>query len=110
MKFARLFNFPTGQLLLFIDTDEETDCYILRIETYHNGVFIRSGVPFSNFGDASEAMDELTGEKAEELHRSFTEMVDPEIPTPKSPELSGPQTRVDGSIEGMEDWINNAVN
>jgi hypothetical protein len=106
MRFARLFNFPTGQLLLFIDTDEETDCYILRIETYHNGVFIRSGIPFSNFGDASEAMDELTEEKAETLHASLIGIA--EDPAPRNNTISPRQA--DGSVEGLEDWINNSKN
>lgn len=111
MKFARLFNFSTGQLLLLIASESTTDGYVLQLETYHSEVFIQSGIAFSTFSDASDAMDAMTEDKAEQLYKALIDIVAPEIPTPKSPTLSiSTQSPKGGTIEGLEEWINNSQN
>lgn len=98
MRFARLFEFEAGQLLLTITTDSDVDGYVLSLETYHQGVFIRTGLPFSNFSDASESMDELTQQKAERLHQTLTQFgADSDQ---KARSKTGNET-----IENVEKWL-----
>ena len=98
MRFARLFEFEAGQLLLCITTDSDVEGYVLSLETYHQGAFIRTGLPFTNFGDASESMDELTQHKAEMLHQTLIQLsVDP---NKKVRSKSGKDT-----IEAFEKWL-----
>ena len=98
MRFARLFEFEAGQLLLCITTDSDVDGYVLSLETYHQGVFIRTGLPFSDLSDASESMNELTKQKAERLHQTLTQFgADPDQ---KARSKTGNET-----IENVEKWL-----
>lgn len=100
MKFARIFEFKTGQLLLSITTNSDVNGYVLSLETYHLGSFIRSGIPFSNFGDAAETMEELTHQKAELLFQSLIDCVE----KPAAMHIS---KVIPGVIYGFEKWLNN---
>lgn len=100
MRFARVFEFKTGQLLVTIAIDSENEGYLLSLETYYQGTHIRTGLPFASFGDASESMDELSEQKAEALYRSILKIAE-EPPKPKG---------ISGAIEGFENWLKNSNN
>lgn len=97
MRFARLFEFTSGQLLLNITTDVDVDGFVLSLETYYQGSFVRTGLPFSTFSDASESMDEVTDQQADQLYQSLI--------------LAGDRPTIgrgkNEALEGFEDWIKN---
>lgn len=68
-RFARLFEFKNGQLLLTVGEISDIPGTTLSIETQSSdGVAVGTGLSFSKRADAEAAMDELTTGKAEELH------------------------------------------
>lgn len=100
MRFARIFEFKTGQLLISLTTDSDVDGFVLSLETYHLGTFIRTGLPFSNYADAISSMDNLTDQKAETLYQSLVKVVD-------FPEHSSIRNSERAMVEGFENWLKN---
>jgi hypothetical protein len=96
MKFARLLDFETGQLLVSITTDSDVKGYVLSVETYHQGAFIRSGVPFPSFSDASDAMNKLTDDHAEQIFHSLTCTIAGSSDT---------VIDVEAALKGFENWL-----
>jgi hypothetical protein len=74
-RFARLFDFSGGQLLLTVGEIDDIPGTTLNVETQHNGCDIGTGLPFDNRADAEAAMAEMTTEKAEELHTAMVDCI-----------------------------------
>lgn len=70
-RFARLFEFETGQLLLTISEISDLPGTTMSIETQHDGVSIGTGLSFTNRLEAQAAMDEVSTSKAQELHQAM---------------------------------------
>ena len=70
-RFARLFDFSGGQLLLTVGEIDDIPGTTLNVETQHNGCDIGTGLPFDNRADAEAAMDEMTTDRAEGLHATM---------------------------------------
>lgn len=70
-RFARLFDFSGGQLLLTVGKISGILGTTLSIETQHNGISIGTGLSFDNRADAEAAMDEITTDSAEGLHAAM---------------------------------------
>ena len=98
MKFARVFDFKAGQLLMSITTDSDVEGYVLSLETYYQGAFIRTGLPFTTFGDASESMDDLTDQRAEQLFISLIQA----IGNPSTITIGKGQQE---ALESFEKWL-----
>jgi hypothetical protein len=64
--FCKVFNFPTGQLLARkIKADDHS--FPILLETYKEGALVHYRIGFETDIDATEAINDLTVEKAEEF-------------------------------------------
>jgi hypothetical protein len=70
-RFARLFDFENGQLLLTVDEISDIPGTTLSIEPQYNGHSVGTGLNFANRADAEAAMDEMTTDRAEGLHAAM---------------------------------------
>lgn len=99
MKFARLFDYKTGQLLLSITLNSDLNGMLLNIETFHQGTFIKTGLPFTELEAARAALEGFSDQQAEELYGHLIKAVS----EPKRAATSG-------ILNGFETWLTNAQN
>ncbi len=72
-RFARLFDFENGQLLLTVGEISDIPGTTLSIETQYDGHSVGTGLNFANRADA--AMDEMTTDRAEGLHAAMVDCI-----------------------------------
>jgi hypothetical protein len=71
--FCKVFNFSTGQLLARKIKNDDYSFPIL-LETYKEGVFLHYRIGFETDSNATEAINDLTEEKAEEFFNQLQKM------------------------------------
>lgn len=99
MRFARLFDFEAGQLLLCITINDDLNGFLLSVETFHQCAFIKTGLAFTKLEEAIESLEGFSEQQAEELYQSLTKAIS-----------EPPRIMTSGIVEGFEAWLKDSKN